>query len=198
MGSPLTALGRNSSLWKKPPVIIFLLKVITSAGSSKPQCSWAQNLPVQPPPVWTSSTKKAQPCWRRRGEAEMKTARTSPTLDPPTLDLGSPNPAQEPLLSEPHTQPVFSGCAKPNEGLGGLFLQGCVCVWPPTAQLEQNRNIKGSLNPLALVPEPVNVLRRRRVPILRQPRFPNFRCHVCQLCSAPRLLLLLVLIFFFF
>lgn len=145
-GSPLTALGRNSSLWKKPPVIIFLLKVITSAGSSKPQCSWAQNLPVQPPPVWTSSTKKAQPCWRRRGEAEMKAARTSPASGPPTLDLGSPNPAQEPLLSEPHTQPVFSGCAKPNEGVGGLLLQGCVCVWPPTAQLEQNRNIKGSLN----------------------------------------------------
>ena len=26
-----------------------------SAGSSEPQCSWAQNLPVAPPPVWTSS-----------------------------------------------------------------------------------------------------------------------------------------------
>ena len=52
--------------------------------------------------------------------------------------------------------------------------------------------------PLALVPEQANVPRRRRVPIVRQPRFPDFRCHVCQLYSAPGLLLLLVLIFFFF
>lgn len=28
-----------------------------------PQCSCAQNFPVEPPPVWTSSTWKAQPCW---------------------------------------------------------------------------------------------------------------------------------------
>lgn len=33
-----------------------------------PQCSWAQNFPVAPPPVWTSSTWKAQPCWGRQGE----------------------------------------------------------------------------------------------------------------------------------
>lgn len=37
-----------------------------SAGSSRPQCSWAQNFPVLPPPVWTSSTWKAQPCWGQK------------------------------------------------------------------------------------------------------------------------------------
>lgn len=45
-----------------------------SAGSSMPQCSWAQYFPVAPPPVWTSSTWKAQPCWmeKRLSEWDMK------------------------------------------------------------------------------------------------------------------------------
>ena len=50
-------LGRNSGLWYIPPVNIFLLKVTMSGAVSNSKCSWAQSLPVGPPPVWTSSTR---------------------------------------------------------------------------------------------------------------------------------------------
>lgn len=138
-GSTLTALGLNSSLWKKPPVIIFLLKVITSAGSSKPQCSWAQNLPVQPPPVWTSSTKKAQPCWPTWNEGEINTQRNSPTSDPQI------QPKSHCFLN---LKPSLCSWAVQNQtkAAGGQFQQGCVCTWPQTAQPVRNRNIKCSLN----------------------------------------------------
>lgn len=94
----LTALGLNSSLWKKPPVIIFLLKVITSAGSSRPQCSWAQNLPVQPPPVWTSSTKKAQPCWPQTGAGRSQHL-PRPAAPTPVTHHRTQNPATAPAGS---------------------------------------------------------------------------------------------------
>lgn len=81
----LTAFGLNSSLWKNPPVIIFLLNVTTSAGSSRPQCSCAQNFPVQPPPVCTSSTRKAQPCCRDRREEQGVWALLPKTETPPLV-----------------------------------------------------------------------------------------------------------------
>lgn len=82
----LTAFGLNSSLWKNPPVIIFLLNVTTSAGSSRPQCSCAQNFPVQPPPVCTSSTKNAQPCCRDLSEKHRTGVSISKTKIPPSIN----------------------------------------------------------------------------------------------------------------
>lgn len=176
MGSPLTALGLNSSLWKKPPVIIFLLKVITSAGSSKPQCSWAQNLPVEPPPVWTSSTKKAQPCWPGR-EREDGGVNTQHGLRPRT-----PSPAREPMPSQLQMEPMLLGWAKPKAS-EGRFQQR----WNETrTQVLADRKPGHSAS--ALVPEQVAVLRRQCVPAVRQPRVPNFWCRLPALFISQTLI----------
>lgn len=108
----LTAFGLNSSLWKNPPVIIFLLNVTTSAGSSRPQCSCAQNFPVQPPPVCTSSTRKAQPCCRDRRRSRnvsppsqtrntSLSEHTNTTQSQATPLLPLPSLPQPPLLNPP-------------------------------------------------------------------------------------------------
>lgn len=95
----LTAFGLNSSLWKNPPVIIFLLKVNTSAGSSRPQCSCAQNFPVQPPPVCTSSTRNAQPCCREMRGAGNGSPHFQNKIPPQRADRYKPTTPNVPALS---------------------------------------------------------------------------------------------------
>lgn len=77
-----------SSEKKYPPSCNFLLKVTISGGDSMSKCSWHQNLPVGPPPVWTSSMISAALfCWQMACSFRKKAG--DAWLSPPSDWIGS-------------------------------------------------------------------------------------------------------------
>lgn len=176
-------MGLNSSLWKKPPVIIFLLKVITSAGSSRPQCSCAQNLPVQPPPVWTSSTKKAQPCWPRQevGGERSKHAEGASSPHP-----GCPTAS----FSEPQARPRIVGCTErnPTSHRPGAAPTRALCECslnqelPPHGNISDARRQRTARAALAsirvLTPSEGNVSNGEACTVFPKPRLPCSAHHL--------------------
>jgi hypothetical protein len=81
-------LARVSSLWKKPAACIFFEYVTKSGGLGRSHFSCAQNVPVGPTPVCTSSTIMKTPCFSVTARRPRKKAGEA-WLSPPSAWMGS-------------------------------------------------------------------------------------------------------------